>query len=274
MNKQGSILIWILAILILIILAGGILFFVNLNNGDIIGTSNCEIKELRETLVSLELAKSVGENYIPKYYPEFEWMCIGSYDIYNSFGDIKYYVLIFRKSEFMNLNTLEKLEQNAKLFSYSAEDYNELNNEQKQVNDEQRYQFNNTATIITGSMKEDKLIQNHFRGISEAIGKRLEIKEFVENKYLGRTIGNLVSDSPMGQVYYEIVEKDSLEKSGDLIKIRDYSIISNSDLIKIQEDIQERKQKKNSGYDKEMCEFLKKAIIEAREAHIAEWNKF
>ncbi len=223
----------------------------------------CKIEETRETPVSLQLAKSVGENYLPKYYPESDWVYVGDYPVYNSIGDINYYLFIFRKSEFITLSTLEKLERNAKLFSDSSSDESD-----------QKYQFNNIATVMTGSMKEDKLIQRHYRGIPEAIGKKLEIKGFIEDKYSKKTIGSLISDSPMGTFYYEIIDKNSKKPSGNIISVYDFSIISRSDLIKNQKDIQKRKEQRYSTYDKEECKKYQNAILEAEKAHILEWNEY
>jgi len=122
--------------------------------------------------------------------------------------------VVISSVDFMTLNTLEKLEQNAKLFSNTNSD--EI---------DQKYQFNNIATVMTGSMKEDKLIQRHYRGIPEVIGKKLEIKEFIENKYPEKTVGSLISDSSMGIFYYEIIDKNSKKPSGNLISVYGFSII-------------------------------------------------
>jgi len=261
MGKKIFLFIIILIILSLVI---GTIIFKNWNTNSSLNLNSdrCKIEETRKIPVSLELAKSVGEDYLPRYYPEFDWIYVGNYLVYNSFGDTNYHLLIFRKSEFLTLNTLEKLEQNAKLFSDSNQDESA-----------QKYQFGNIATIMTGSMKEDKLIQRHYRGIPEAIGKKIEIKEFVEDKYSGKTIGSLITDSPMGTFYYEIIDKNSKKLSGNLITL-DFSIISRSNLIKNQEEIQERKDKTYSTYGDEECEKYQNTILEREKAYIAEWKEF
>ena len=218
---------------------------------------------MRETPVSLDLAKAVASDQVNRNNPPFNWVYVGNYLIYNSFGETNYYMLIFRKSDFNNFNTLDKLEQNAKLFSDSTQDESD-----------KKYQFNDIATVMTGTMKEDKLIQRHFRGISEAIGKRLEAKDFVEKNYPGKTIGNLIADSSTGTNYYEIIDKTSKKSSNNLISMNDFSIVSLSDLEKNQEDLQKRKEQRYSTYEEDECDSYKKAVEEARQASISEWNSF
>lgn len=254
--------IFLLIILIVLVSVVGAIFLFNNDSLDL-NLNKCKIEETREIPVSLELAKSAGENSVHKYYPEFDWIYIGNYIAYSSTGGINYYILIFRKSEFTTLNTLEKLEQNAKLYSDTSSDESD-----------QKYQFNDIATIMTASMKEVNAIQRHYRGIPGVIGKKLKIKEFIENKYSEKTIGNLILDSPMGTFYYEIVDKNSKKSSSNLISAQDFSIVPVADLIKSRKNIQERKEKGYSAYDKEKCEWYQGAILEAEKAHIVEWNEF
>ena len=256
--KKVSLLIIVLMVCVSII---GVMFF--LNNTTFQLTGKCQIERTMETPVSLNLAKTVGEDYIQRYYPESDWVYVGNYPVYNSLGNINYYLLIFRESEFMTLNTLEKLEQNAQLFSDSSQDESD-----------KKYQFNNIANIMTSSMKEDKLIQNHRRGIPESMGEKLEIKEFIEDQYSTKTIGNLISDSSSGLFYYEIIERNSKKSSGNAIRVYDFSIVSISDLIKIQKDIQKRKDSKYSTYGMDECQKFQSAISEAGKAQISEWNKY
>lgn len=256
-----KILISVIAVIILVLITG-VMFVLNKDTSNS-SQGTCKITETRETFVPPLLAKAVGENQVMNNYPESGWVYVGSYLVENSFGDSNYYLLIFRKSGFTTLNTLEKLEQNAKLFSDSSSEESD-----------KKYQFNDIATVMTGAMKEDKLIQRHYRGIPEVIGKKLEIKDFVENTYSGKTIGNLVSDSPMGGFYYEIVDKNSKEFLGNVISVFDNSIISRSDLVKNQNDIQERKEQRYSTYENDECERYQNAISEAEKAHIDEWNGY
>mgnify|MGYP001565042561 CR=1 FL=1 len=223
----------------------------------------CQINEVRKTPVSLELAKFVASDQVHRNNPPFVWVYVGSQLVYSSLGDINYYIIVFRKNEFTTFTTLEQLGQNAKLYSDST-----------QEGSENKYQFNDIATVMTGTMKEDKLIIRHFKGIPESIGKRLEIKEFVESKYAGKTIGDLVSDSPMSVGYYKIIDKNSGKPSDNVISVLDFSIVSLSSLVQNQEDIQNRKEQTYSTYEKDECESYKNALEEAKQAHILEWNSF
>lgn len=252
-------IILVFIFLIFIVIIGGFFLFKSS-----VGESGCVINDLRQTPVSLDLAKSVASDQVQRNNPPFDWVYVGNYVVYNSFGDTNYYIIIFRKIEFTKFDTLAKLEQNAKLFSDSTSEESD-----------NKYQFNDiVATVMTGTMKEDKLIQRHFRGIPESIGKRLEIKEFIESNYPGKTIGNLIFDSPMDVGFYEIISKSLGESSGDLIRVLDKSIVSLRQLKQNQEDIQKRKQQRYSTYEDEECERYKQAAVDAMNANINQWNEF
>jgi hypothetical protein len=232
-------------VIILLIFVGVFLFF----NKNILSpnSNSCQIETSKVTPVSLELAKSVATLHVHSNNKPYNWSYVGNYVVYNSLGDINYYLLIFRKSEFISLDTLEKLEQNANLFSDSDND--------------QKYQFENLATVMVAAMKEDGVVKRHYRGIPEPIAEKLKI----EKKY--GTVSNLISDSPMGNFYYSI--------EGDkIVKVLDHSVNSLSELKKLSEDSQKRKEEGYARLSKDDCERYQKAITEAEQAHIEEWNKF
>ncbi|MBU3907074.1 MAG: hypothetical protein KKA64_02370 [Nanoarchaeota archaeon] len=258
----------IILITIILIIVFSIVGILIISNNDSINLNfgACKIEETRETPVSLELAKSVASDQVHRNNPPFNWTYVGDYLVYNSFGDTNYYLLIFRKSDFMTLDSLEKLEQNAKLFSDSTSEESD-----------KKYQPNDIATVMTGTMKEDVPLQSHYRGIPEAIAKRLEIKEIVENNYPGKTIGNLIADSPMGQVYYEIIDKNSNKPYSKWIRAGspgDFLIVSRSERVQLKKHIQDRKEQSYSTYEDEECQKFQSANLEAEQAHIAKWNEF
>lgn len=265
--KKRLVIILLLIIILIVTIIGfaSIIFFDNniFDNSSSQDLTGCKIKKTRETPVPLELAKSIALDNLKKTDPDFEWIYVGNYLTYNSFDKPNYYVLIFRERGFTSLDTLNKLEENAKLFSDST-----------QEESEKKYQFNNIATVYTGAMKEDSLIIRHFRGIPESIGKKLEVKDFVENKYPGMTIGNLYYDSPMDVGYYEIINKDSKKASGNLIKVYDYSIVSHSDLIQNQERVQNGKEERYSRLNEKECEILRNGIAARESANRVNWDSY
>jgi hypothetical protein len=254
MNK---IFLIIVILAIVGVVAGVVIFF----NGPFL--SGCKIEETRVTPVPLELAKSVALDHVNKNNKPYEWVYVNSYTVYNSVGDSNYYIFIFRKKEFIEFDTLEKLEQNAKQFSDSTSEESD-----------NKYQFNNIANVMTGTMKEDKLIQSFSRGITEEIGKKLEIEEFVESKYPGKTIGNLIGDTPMGMFYYEIIDKASGKASGDLIKIYDLSIVPRSNLVQYRGEVQEREDRRYSTLSESDCILIQNSILEREDAYRKEWDGF
>ncbi len=248
-------LVWIISIVLIIaLIISGIFLFGNFDG--------CEINEIRETPVSLELAKAVAQDNVERANPPFEWVYVDGYIVDNSFGESNYYVIIFRKKDFTTFSSLEQLEQNAEQFSSSTSDESD-----------KKYLFNDIATVITGAMKEDKLIQRSFRGIPEANGKKLEIKDFVESNYPGKTIGKLIADSPSGSSYYEIVF-NSGEPTGDLISVYDLRIVSIESLRENQESIEERKQETYNKYSRDECEYYQQAFEERIMDNLAQWNNF
>ena len=253
--KRG---VWIVLIILLAVIVIGFVLF-SQDSFNVSGAS-CDIKEIRETPVSLELAKTVALDNVNKNNPPFDWVYVGGYLSQNSLGDSIYYVLIFRKIDFTELTTLDVLEQNAQKFSDSESD--------------DKSQFNNIATVMTGSMKEDKLIQRHFRGLPEAIGKRLEIKQIVEENYPGETIGDLIMNSPSDAGYYEIVSKETSQSSGNLISVYDNSIVSVGELNNNLEMVEKRKRESYKEFSDSECELLMQSAEQGRLENIGQWNSF
>ncbi len=219
--------------------------YLNQNNEEIV---DCDLKIKRETLVSLDLAKAVGAVRLSKFYPGFNWVFVGNIITYDMYGDQAGYVLIFRKDTY-GLNTLEKLESNT----------------QTAQSDNEKYQFDNVATIMTGAMKEDKLILRHFRGVPEFFGKREEIRAYVESNYPGKTIGRVISLTPMS-FGYEIINRNSGKATGDMI--------SNNKIISLPNEIARVEKNKNRRMSWKECEAYQNAVLEAIKANIAEWNSF
>ena len=99
--------------------------------------------------------------------------------------------------------------------------------------------------------------------------EKSNIKNYVEGNYNGKTIGNLVLASQGTTAYYEILSNS--KPSGDLIRVPDKEITSTKSLVDLKENNEKRRL---SGYSKDECESYKKAIEEARQSHITEWDSF
>ncbi len=250
----------IVALLVIIgVIALAVGIFIYSNNTNL----SCHIQETRTTPISLDQANSVALEHVNNNNRPFSWVNVGHYLVRNSFDESNYYIFIFRKSDVNKFNTLEKLEENAKLFSdTNAEDT------------DQKLQVNDIATVITGTMNEDKLIIRNYRGIPASMAKKIEIKEFVEKKFSGLTIGELYYDSEMDQGYYEIMKIDSKKPTGDVIKVVDNSIVPRSDLIKYQEKLEQRKQERYSSLSKDECEQLKNGILERNADLDRQWSRY
>ncbi|MBS3066511.1 hypothetical protein J4205_01685 [Candidatus Pacearchaeota archaeon] len=241
---------WLLIIIGFLIISGiviGAVFY--LPN---ISKNSCELDDVQLTQIPVSLAQSVASEQVHRNNPPFNWTSIGYIQAEDIIGEQYYYVFIFVKEGF-NLNTLDKFEKNA----LSAQ------------SDDEKYQFNDVATVIVGAVKEDKQIFRHFRGIPEFFVEKSNIKNYVEGNYNGKTIGNLVLASQGTTAYYEILSNS--KPSGDLIRVPDKEITSTKSLVDLKENNEKRRL---SGYSKDECESYKKAIEEARQSHITEWDSF
>jgi hypothetical protein len=232
-------------IMIMLILVCSLFFLYGCTNIQNLNPSKCDIKTTSETPVSLELAKAFATKQVHENNRPYNWSYVGNYEIFDSYGKKTYYLIIFRKSELNAFDTLDKLEQNALA----------------QKDDEQKYQFNNIATVMTSSMKEVKPLQRHYRGIPEPAAKKLEIE-----KEFGK-VSNLITDSPMGNFYFEI-------SNGNAIKIYDNTVMSISELKKASEEIQKRKDSQYANLNEGDCKRYQEAITEAEQAHMIEWNSY
>lgn len=245
-----KLIIFIIIIVVLGLIAGGVFFF---SGKGIIEAGGCNVVETRETPVSLELAKSVATSEVNKFLTGREWAYVGYYPVYNTIGVQQYYLFIFRNINKTTSTTLESLGPEAKI----------------QSEDEVNYQFfaQNFATIITGSMKEDSLYFRHYGFLPDSLVEKQEIKQFVESKYPGKTIGNVVYHGTTE--YYEILSNG--KRTDDLIRVLDNRIESSSDLAELTASNKKRSYDRLSGDE---CKQIKQAVKDRETANIAAWNGF
>jgi hypothetical protein len=240
-------------IIISILIIGGIAVYTNKNK--IFGNSalsTCVIEENRGNTISPNVAQAVALDQVNKNNTPFNWVSVGYYPIYRSSGEINYYAFVFRKTEYTKFTTLDSLEQNASKYSDTTQD-----------GGDKKYQFNDIALVLTGAANGDALIIRHNRGIPEIVGKKVEIKNYVENKYPNKTIGNIISDSPMGKMYFEIVNKSNNVITGEVIGL-DYVVTS----------VKNEKSKKYMSLDQKECNSYKQALIEREADRKNQWGKY
>ncbi len=268
-NSQKG-FVGLLLIIVLIIIIGGVTVYFNKDN--ILGNSAaqyigsklgaCIIEENRGDTVSTNVAQAVALNQVNRNNTPFNWVSVGYYPMYGSSGEINYYAFVFRKTEYIEFTTLDSLEQNASKYSDTTQD-----------GSDKKYQFNDVASVLTGAASGDALIIRYYRGIPEIVGKKVEIKKYVENKYSDKTIGNIISDSPMGKMYFEIVNKSNNGVTGEIIGL-DYAVTSKSELANYQTDVKNRKNKQYMSFDQKKCNSYKQALIEKEEDLKNQWGKY
>ncbi|KKR61510.1 hypothetical protein A2643_02225 [Candidatus Nomurabacteria bacterium RIFCSPHIGHO2_01_FULL_39_220] len=253
----------IISILAILAIGGGLLIYKNKNITQYIGAKlgACTIEENRGDTVSPDIAKAVALNQVINNNKPYNWVSVGYYPIYGSSGLVNYYAFVFRKSEFTKFTTLNSLEQNASNYSDKSSD------------DDNKYQFNDIASVLTGTAEGDALIIRHYIGIPEIIAKKIEIKKFVENKDRDKTIGNIISDSPMGKAYYEIISKSNNKVTDEVIGL-DYLIVSKNELANYQTEVKDRANKRYLSFDQKECEKYKQAIVEREKDLKNQWEKY
>ncbi len=224
-------------------------------------SSVCVIEENRGDSVPTDIALAVALNHVNKNNTPFNWVSVGYYPIYGSSNELNYYAFVFRKAEFSKFTTSDSLEQNASKYSDATQDERD-----------KKYQFSDVASVLTGSAYGDSLIMRHFKGIPEFVGKKIEIKKYVENKYPDKTIGNVISDSPMGKMYFEIVNKSNNRATGEIIGL-DFAVTSKSELESYQTEINNRKNRKYMSFDQKECESYKQALLEREKDLKNQWSK-
>jgi len=227
--------------------------------GDKLGV--CVIEENRGNIISPDVAQVVALAQVNRVYPEFNWVPVGYYSLYGSSNLLNYYAFVFRKSEYKKFITLDSLEQNASKYSDKTSDESD-----------NKYQFNDIASVWTGVSDGQNLIMRFYRGIPEITGKKVEIQKFVENKYGDKTIGNIISDS-LASGKFEIVNKSNNKPTGNVISL-DYSIVSKDELIKHQEELNTRSLKRYASLSKEKCESYKQALIEREKDLKSQWSRY
>ncbi len=217
---------------------------------------DCEIKEIRENPISLELAQRVAKNQIQSLEdPSFNWTLVGYIQAYDIYGNQEAYVNIFRKESY-SLDTLEKLEARSKLFSDSTTEESDG-----------KYQFNDVATVIVSVWKEDKILLRHYRGLPDFFVDRQKIKDFIETRYPGKTLGKSIAITPV-DFKYEIVDENS-KRTGEIIGWE----LKTSSIAETIARMEKNAKEKYSKFSDEQCKQIKEALSDAKNAQIAVWNK-
>jgi len=222
----------------------------------------CIIEENLGKAISPNIAQAVALKHANENNKPFKWVPVGYYSVFGSDNVVNYYAFIFRKSEFTKYTTLNDLEQNAS--KYSDTTANESDN---------KYRFNDIASVLTGTTEGDALIIRHYRGIPEVVGKKIEIKKYIENKYSDKTIGNIISDTSMGKFYFEIVNKTNSKATGEIVGLN-YSVISMTELVNYQDEIKNRTNKQYMSFDKKECDSYKQALSEREVDLKNQWEKY
>jgi hypothetical protein len=261
--KKGFVVPVIISIIAILAIGGGLLIYKNKNVTQYIGTKlgACIIEENRGNTVSPDIAKAIALNQVINNNKPYNWVPVGYYSIYGSSGLVNYYAFVFRKSEFTKFTTLSSLEQNANNYSDKSSD------------DDNKYQFNDIASVWTGASDGQKLIMRHYRGIPGIIAEKIKIKKFVEDKYGDKTIGNIIADSEAGKMYFEIINKSNNKETGDVISLN-YSISSKNELVKSQNELNDRIAKGHASYDQKLCDRLKQAMTEREADFKNQWGKY
>lgn len=248
-----KIIIAIIVALILILIAGYFFFRQSQSGEGNFSFGGCEIKENIGEVVSVNIAQVFAQKQVTANNKPYNWVPVGYYPIHNSSDSINYYAFVFRKSDYTKFTTLSSLEQNSNNVS----------------DNDNKYQFNEIASVWTGASNGQKLLMHHYRGIPEIVAEKVKIRNFIENKYQDKTIGNIIADSEAGKMYFDIVYKSSGKSTGDIIGL-EYLIISKKDLVNNQEKIEERRY---AGLSGDRCEQMKQAVLEREADFRKQWSE-
>lgn len=253
-----KIIIGILSILILILIAGYFYYAKNKSIDANFFLGGCEIEENNGEVVAVNIAQTFAQKHVMANNKPYNWVPVGYYSVYNSSASINYYAFVFRKSDYTKFTTLSGLEQNASNYSDKSSD------------DDNKYQFNDIASVWTGASNGQKLLMRHYRGIPEIVAEKIKVRNFIENKYQDKTIGNIIADSEAGKMYFDIVSKSGGKSTDDIIGL-DYLIVSKKELVNNQERIEERRYSSLKAGDR--CEKMKQAILEREADFRKQWSE-
>lgn len=249
-------IIIVIIVLILVLLVGFFYYSKNKSIDANFFLDGCKIEENKGEVVAINIAQTYAQKQVIANNRPYNWVPVGYYPVYNSSDSINYYVFVFRKSDFTKLTTLSGLEQNASNYSDKSSD------------DDSKYQFNDVASVWTGASNGQKLLMRHYRGIPEIVAEKIKIRNFIENKYQDKTIGNIVADSEAGKMYFDIVSKSG-KSTGNIIGL-DYLIISKKELVNNQKKIDE---KRYSGLNGDRCKKMKQAVLEREADFRRQWSE-
>ncbi len=256
-NYMKKIIITILIILVLVLIAGYLYYSKNKSIDTNFFLGGCKIEENKGEAIAVNTAQIFAQKHVIANNKPYNWVPVGYYPIYNSSDSINYYAFVFRKSDYSKFTTLNSLEQNASSYSDKSSD------------DDNKYLFNDIASVWTGATNVQNLLMRHYRGISGIVAEKIKIRNFIENKYQDKTIGNIIADSEGGPMYFDIVSKSSGKSTGDVIRL-DYSIFSKKELVNNLKKIEKRRY---AGLSSDRCNKMKQAILERETDFKKQWSK-
>jgi hypothetical protein len=146
--------------------------------------------------VSIEVAKLVAAEYLPKYYPA-EWQYLNHYVCYSLDGAPAAYAIVFRKLE-CQLQGAEDVDQHIaqvaearrdlrKQLQQTAEKAEQYSDLKRQCDELRRslYLFDELATVITGATTTSGLILRCYRGLPPLVAEGYELRTEMLAQKLG-----------------------------------------------------------------------------------------
>lgn len=149
------------------------------------------------SVIEIDVAQFVADEYVHKYYPEFHWINVDHVVIHDIEGSVAAYAFIFSKAS-------SSLRSASDLRNHIIEKTTELKQTRVIVNEgdvlddqekkrvisieEELYNFNNLASIITGATSDSKLILRHFRGLPEFWVESQSLDEDSSSKRFGKAL--------------------------------------------------------------------------------------
>ena len=127
--------------------------------------------------VEVDLARFVAGQYVHRYYPEFEWRNLDHMVLYDIDGAVRAYAMVFAKADspFHSSADLQRHIREKSVQLLQAKEKAATSNSEAQAEgetaasvvetEEELYNFDNLATVITGATSDSKLILRHFRGL-------------------------------------------------------------------------------------------------------------
>jgi hypothetical protein len=256
---------------------------------------------MQPSMIDIKLAQFVASQQVQRNNPPFEWRSVDHIVLHGTEGDVRGYAFVFAKAEI-------KLRSPADLQRHIQEKSDRLHEAQEEAAkakpgaqavgetptavveaEENLYNFNDLATVITGATSDSSLILRHFRGLPEfwveaetldspasarLYGKSLQVSRVIMITPMDfRLAASEGAERALTKADLRSAQKATIPDSSQVLKIHGRRLEKMSSVRKARQDVEARKQQRLSTLKPADQQKYEQALQDRAKALAGEWDQ-